>query len=51
MWHGRHVAQVLAEALFVDRKIVVKRQQDSRDDAMGYIMSVAGHLSGSPVAG
>ena len=44
---GRHVAQMLAEALFVDRKVVEERQQDRRNDAMRHIVGVTGHF-GSP---
>ena len=39
----RHVAQVAAEALLVDREIVVERQQHGRNDAVGNVMRVTGH--------
>ena len=41
----RHVAQVRAEALLVDREILVERQQHGRDDAVRNIGGVTGHLS------
>src|SRR5712691_9593148 len=40
----RDVAQVTAEALLVDREIVVERQQHGRDDAMGNEVGVTGHF-------
>ena len=40
---GGHVAQVAAEALVVDRKIFVERQQHGRDDAVGNIIRVTWH--------
>ena len=40
----RDVAQVAAEALFVDREIVVERQQHGRNDAVGNVMRVTGHF-------
>ena len=39
----RHVAQVLAEALLVDREVVVERQQHRRDDAVRDVGGVTGH--------
>lgn len=39
----RYVAQVLAEARFVDCKIVVERQQNSRNHALGNIVRVPWH--------
>ena len=38
-----NVAQVFAEARFVDRKIVKERQQDRGDNAMRQVVGVAGH--------
>ena len=38
----RDVAQVLAEALLVDRKVVGERQQDRRNDALRDIIGVTG---------
>src|SRR5437016_848725 len=40
---GRYVAQVAAEALLVDREIVVERQQHGRNDAVRDVMGVTGH--------
>ena len=40
----RDVAQMLAEALLVDRQVVLERQQDGRNDAVRHIMGVAGHF-------
>ena len=40
----RDVGQVLAEAVLVDRKVVGERQQHSRDNPVGHIMGVTGHL-------
>ncbi len=37
------VAQVFAEAFLVDRKVIEKRQQDRRNNAVGQVMGVAGH--------
>ncbi len=37
------VAQMLAEARFVDRKIVLERQQHRRDYALGDIVRVPWH--------
>src|SRR5262249_36235448 len=39
----RDVAQMTAEALLVDREIVVERQQHGRDDAVGDELGVTGH--------
>jgi hypothetical protein len=44
---GRHVAQVTAEALLVDRKVIVERQQHGRDDAVRDVLGVTGHV-GAP---
>jgi len=41
---GRHVAQMAAEALFVDRKVIVEGQQHGRNDAVGEVAGVTGHL-------
>src|SRR5215472_3194746 len=50
----RHVAQMAAEALFVDRKVIVEGQQHGRDDAVGEVAGVTGHfrllISPSPTA-
>ncbi len=43
----RDIAQMLAEALLVDREVVGERQQDGRNDAMGHIMGVTGHFGRS----
>ncbi len=40
---GRHVAQVAAEALLVDRQVVVERQQHRRNDAVRDVGRVTGH--------
>src|SRR5215831_11602754 len=51
---GRHVAQMAAEALFVDRKVIVEGQQHGRNDAVGEVAGVTGHfrllISPSPTA-
>jgi hypothetical protein len=49
--HLRDVAQVLAEACLVDRKIVMERQDHCRDDAMRNVGFVTGHCSISSAAG
>jgi hypothetical protein len=50
----RHVAQVAAEALLIDRKVIVEGQQHGRDDAVGQVAGVPGHfrllISPSPTA-
>jgi len=50
----RHVAQMAAETLLVDRKVIVEGQQHGRDDAVGEVAGVTGHsrllISPSPIA-
>src|SRR5579863_7662704 len=38
------VAQMLAEALFVDRQVVCERQNDGRNDAVRQIVGMTGHI-------
>ena len=40
-----HVAQMLAKARLVDRQVVMKRQDDGRDDAMRDVGFVTGHFA------
>ena len=42
--HRGDVAQMAAEALLVDREIVVERQQHGRDDAVRDVVGMTGHL-------
>ncbi len=45
----RHIAQMLAEIRLVDRKIVLERQQHRRDDAVGDVAFMAGHVPFLPL--
>ena len=47
--HRGDIAQMGAEARLVDREIVVERQQHGRDDALGYEIRMAAHVSSPPV--
>ena len=49
-WRRCHVAQVLAEAPFVDRQVFRERQQDGRNDAVRHIIGVTRHRNSSAKA-